>query len=1777
MTTKGYILKQQFIRYFTIAAFLLTGITYGANVKYLKIKNTFTQTSERDVSICARVDRYFNSVNAIAAKKFIKVSPNHYFKVKFSYDRICIKGLKPQTNYTITIDKSIPLDAMTLDKTYTISKKTGDYNPSFEFKGGGYILPAKGDISIPIETTNVKKLSVTLYRINRNNLIDAVNSYGLLKEISTYDLDDIENTNGYLLWKKMLPIKNYKKNVAKTTAIPVGKHIKKLEPGVYILAATTLDKDGEERRWSKITQWFMVSDIGLFTMQGDKGLHVYTKHLSDASKYSSVKLELVSINNEVLATTTTKDGYGFFKSALLKGKLALAPRAIYAYGESGDFSVLNLAQSPLDLTDRGVAGREAPEYFDGFMFSSRGIFKPGEKIPYNLLVRDSSGAVAKDLKLIVKIKDSKGSVLKSTTVTTDALGHVGGEFKTAKGAKTGRYEISAYAGEKNKIANLSFLVEDFIPPKIEVVIDSKVKELKPNSTSVIKATSKYLTGDIMPNPSGEFKVILNASKRPFKEFKDYQFGKITDRYSNNYVIEESFKGDENGTVQIPIKISSWDKTSLPLSAYVKVTVNEPGGRPVDRGFKVFFNDKYGYIGIKPSFKYDSVDLSAKPRFNVVYIKDSKAIARKLKYKVIQEQVEWNWRYSNNREDWYYYKTYRDSYEVTRGELDIKARPTPMELKKLDWGSYRVEIYDDKGIVSSYRFSVGYEGGNTKASPDRLPIAINKKTFTPNDTLKVKITPKFTGPMLVSIANNKIVETKELQAKEGKEIEVEFKINPDWGSSAYVLASAFRSQDKKRGASRAIGVAHIDIHDKSKYIELKVDTPKKIESKSKLKVTLSAANLKDKAYVVVAVVDKGVLNITRYKTPDPAKYFWGQKKLGVDIKDIYANLIKAVGEHSDFEVGADDDELEEINEDVTTNKREVVALISQPIEIKDGKAEAQFDIPDFQGSLKVMAIAWSKKGVGSSEGLTIVKDPISLEAYMPRFLANGDNSNITLSAKFDSDVVKAGKYSLDISTSGGVEVEKKSIEFNYDGKGNLLKSVAIKATKLEDGNITVSISKNGTRLASREFALAVRSPYPQTYARRVGILDINATQDAKSLIHKERWQSIGKVKMVISSAPLIAKESIEQHLTDYPWRCGEQTPSRAFPYVDKRDKFSQDRVNGAIERLLSLQKINGSFGLWRSSEANTWVSAYALDFLTRAKANGYNVPDKNINEGLKWLQNSLYKWSQHTYKQESDAYALYVLARNGKVLMSDISHHVNNKNSLIKSGFAWGHLATALAIVGEKQKAKEVFEVAKKSLGVTNYYSNYGGTLRDKAALIVLAKEAKFEDIAQSLYIDLALDLKTRRYLSTQEMSQILRAVNSMDIGLSKLNLEVNGKPYSSKKNVVVEAASLDRLPTVRNVGKGAIWYNLSFVGTPNPSSYNYADNKGFDIEKRIYTIDGVKLDPSKIAKNQRVVVVIEGVIADRVVENPLIVDFLPAGLEIENPAISDIDELSALKWLKNLSALEHEEFRDDRYAAVLSSSKTGSFKVAYIARAVTNGKYALAQASIEDMYKPRYRALSKFNNEFVRVQNAEDIVIAPPVVDNNKTAPATKPKGGLDNSDYTALMSRGVGDLSKYNVVELNLLRNGIFAQVGLDFSKTNASLDKIFSQYSWYKPTISSGSLAYSNLTPLQKENVLALQKEEKKRLGGSLTLSDIYRVKVRELTANDLKKYSKQDLKILRNSLIARYGLVYKDEKLNKIFTNLPWYKPNKDITASEIIDKQMSDLERANIQTILAAEQK
>ncbi len=1762
---------------------LMTGAWADKPKAPLKIEKIHARSSQEGVELCVEMDEYLSDSETREMKPYITLDPPTPFGVEVNYDEVCAVHLKPQTEYRMTVDRRIPLGEDRLDKTYTFTKHTGNIDPSIRAKGEGYILPARGEITLPFATTNVTHAAVYLYRINTRNLIHSINRYNLLRKMSDYQLRKVAREEGEQLWRKRLTI-DAGPNTKKVTAVPVGSALTKHEPGVYLLELRRIDADGEEHTYDEAMQWFMISDIGLASTMGSDGLRVHARHLSDATPYPHVRYELIATNNTVLGTANASDGQALFKAALLRGKRGLKPRAVYAYGKDGDFSVLDLSRAPFDLSDRGVSGREPLGAINALLFSNRGIFRPGETVPFRALVRDAEGRPLPHRTLAAKLYDARQERVATQRMTTDASGYLHGTFPIAERAATGGWRIGLYAGETHPFATLSFLVEDFVPPKIALEVTRAPDHLKKGVEAHITVQTRYLTGEALSQAPVEISTVLHAASTPFPDYPGYQFGDVREEVSSEIIEDVEGTTDTHGTAKIDFTPKTSTHSSLPLAIHVTLTAHEPGGRPVSRYLDLLYDDKDAYLGIKPRFAHQAVDLSQPPRFDLVALRQHAPVARTLRYRLIREETEWNWRSGEDGEGWEYYRTYHDQEAVTHGTIAVETHPTPLTFDPLPWGAYRLEVEDDRGDLSTFRFTSGYEERVSHASPDRLPVAVDKQHYRPGETVRVSVTPKFSGPVTVSIANHRILTTQTAHARAGQKLELTFPIDPTWGGSAWVLATAYRAQSAQLGTDRAIGVAHVAITDPARRIDVKLDAPKRIASRHTLTLHLHARpssnhlSSTSPIHVAVAAVDEGVLNLTQYHAPDPVAFFFGKRRLGVGIRDLYGDLIKPTGAHAQFDVGAGDDDTNPLEEHVVASHRRIVALWSDAVTCDaNGTATVTFEVPDFQGALRLMAIAWSDAALGSDEGKVIVKDPISAELYLPRFLSVGDRAKARLQVRIDP-TLPAGRYTVHLTTKRGLTLTPTdwTITHTHGNTGLYQHSVTLRAAAAPEGTIALTIQGEGNVTAQRNWSLGIRPPYPESYVHPTGLLAAGAPLAYDAIIDPTQWKGVRHLRLRLSGTPLLSTGMYRQQLIDYTGRCAEQTTSRAFPALDRPRKHQTPRqqtlVRKAIARLVSLQRLNGGFGLWSSSDPDLWVSAYAMDFLTRAQEQGYPIPTRSITAGLHWLERTIDRWAESNRDQAKNAYALYVLARTGRTLITPM--RALAKSTTLHSAEGWAHLAAAFAHIGESKEAKRLFVRAQQALGNTTTQSwlNYGGRLRDMAVLVTMLSESGRPADAIGLYADLARGVRDRRWLSTQEMSTLLRASEQVGITPTALTLQVNGQTLSPRTHWESRADRLADLPTVRNQGVHPIWYDLSFIGTPVPTFYHTSSNHGFAIEKHLYTLKGTPVSLNTLAQRSRLIVVLRGQIESPLIRHPLITDWVPAGFEIENPDLTHDDVTDSLTWLGDKTPTAHTAWRADRFeAALIPQEGNNTFVAAYAVRAVTQGTFTLPPVRIVDMYRPYYRAFGAVTAEKLTVRDPQTITPTPPSTDLNTTAGTPAP---LTEQAYLAAATHPLGSLDRYTITQLNYLRNSIFAQGGLDFSRTNPMLDRLFKPFTWYTHTTQKAGAVYARLTPLQRRNIQQLLTEEKRR-GGGLSLADYYRVHTTPLTPALLAKYDKRSLRILRNSLIARYGYRFHDPELSRIFAAMPWYHPT-DIRSSTVLDERMTPLERANVQQILHAEQ-
>ncbi|MBI3512788.1 MAG: hypothetical protein HY060_01765 [Proteobacteria bacterium] len=825
---------------------------------------------------------------------------------------------------------------------------------------------------------------------------------------------------------------------------------------------------------------------------------------------------------------------------------------------------------------------------------------------------------------------------------------------------------------------------------------------------------------------------------------------------------------------------------------------------------------------------------------------------------------------------------------------------------------------------------------------------------------------------------------ERQGVEGATVDV--KTSADWGTGAYVLASFYRplSSGRPRDVVRAIGLAWIGLDLGGRTLGVDLTLPDLVRPRQTVRVDLKVANVTsgEPAFVTLAAVDEGILQLTRFVSPAPHKYYFGKRRLAVDIRDDYGRLLEGIGPVGQIRSGGDG--MGGRGLPVVPTKS--VALFSGVVPVgADGTVQVPPEIPDFNGRLRLMAVAFSKGSVGAGEAAVTVRDPVIAELILPRFLAPGDEGRMTLQLHNVDNA--PGAYQVTLDASGAVAVDgggAHSYELARDGKR--LETIAIRAAAAGIGRINLAVSGPGGFAVARDYAIAVRSPHYPVTLEQAALQARGAEFTVDPALLEAFVPGSASVSLSYSGVRGIDVPGLLQSLDRYPFGCTEQLTSRAFPLIHfndlalleakPQDKGVAWRVQDAIDQLLQRQDADGAFGLWRVGDgaATPWLQVFATDFIARAKAANYDVPSGAIARAYRRLQGGGRGGS------DADAYAAYVLARANLADIGELRYMHDRFAEKMRSPIALGQLGGALAMMGDRARAASVFERAQRGLGYKDPKDYYQTPLRDAAALVQIAAETAQPDLLQAVVGQLETLGSRAKYTTTQEKAWMLLAADAMLKGAGPVMLSVNDLAPASLALPTSFKPTLEHIARgyrIGNHGQGEVWRSLVIHGTPKEAPPALAN--GLTIKKSILTLDGTPVDLDQVRQNDRMIVSIEGRAMRRDLIPAVLVDMLPTGFEIEAMLVRDENGNTPYGFLGPVNVLRTREARDDRFVAAFDLNNQddasyydskrmnlAQFHVAYVVRAVTPGDFVLPAASVEDMYKPEVMARTEVKR--VRIQ-----------------------------------------------------------------------------------------------------------------------------------------------------------------------------------------------------------------
>ncbi|MBZ8117820.1 hypothetical protein KUD11_04095 [Roseovarius sp. LXJ103] len=795
--------------------------------------------------------------------------------------QLCIDGLSHGARYSVTFRSGLPAaNGEALLKDVQITQYIRDRAPSVVFPGRAYVLPRAADAALPIETVNLAEVDLTLRRVSDRNLLRAIQDDYFGRPLTDYELSEFSEEIATDIWTGVGEVQN-QLNQTMTTRLPMGEVLADQPPGIYALTARIegmplYDDPGA-------TQWFVLSDLGLTTLKGTDGLHVFARGLGDARSIEGAEITLLSRANEVLGTAMTDDmGHAIFAPGLTRGTGGAAPAMVLVETDAGeDMAFLSLTDPAFDLSDRGVEGRPPAPPVDVFLATDRGAYRAGEVIHATALARDTLARAIPGLPLTAILMRPDGVEYSRHLSAEDRAGGHVFALPITETAPRGTWALEIRADmDAPALASTRLLVEDFLPERIDFDLtlpDGMLRRDAPGAEgSAIGIDARYLFGAPGAGLKADGSMTLTPQRR-LPDFPGFAFGRHDAPGTARVSYLETVTTGPDGAASLPLTLPDTGESTLPQEARATIAVREGSGRPVERGITRLLAPSGPFLGIKPA-QNGVIPEGGTATFDVIALgTDLEPMAMEVDwslsrvtttYQWYQQWGNWNWEPITRRE------------RVANGTLTLDGAQTISA--PVGWGEYElsVERTDGTYTAASTTFYAGwYTPADATSTPDTLELSLDKPAYATGETAQLRLVPRYAGTALITVLSNRVIDMQAVEVSAG----------------AYVTAQIIRPMDVAIGQNpaRSLGLAHAMIDPGARTLSVEIAAPETSDPRGPLEavVTVDGLNGAD-GFVTLAAVDLGILNLTGFATPDPEAHYFGQRRLGVEIRDIYGRLTQA---------------------------------------------------------------------------------------------------------------------------------------------------------------------------------------------------------------------------------------------------------------------------------------------------------------------------------------------------------------------------------------------------------------------------------------------------------------------------------------------------------------------------------------------------------------------------------------------------------------------------------------------------------------------------------------------------------------------------------------------------------------------------------------------------------------------------------------------------------------------------------------------------------------------
>ena len=1551
--------------------------------------------------------------------------------------------IAPQRQFRIELRTDLQAaDGRKLAEAKRCELKSEAISPSFYFASKGVVLPAQQSGGLPVITLNVPEVDVQFLRVLPGELprffekVAAQRRPQPASEESEYDENGEERTslkglvNGWQLeqWQgstKSVYAGRFRteaaENKRRVTFLPV-EEIKELqEPGVYI---AVMSQPGRFVYEYQVT-YFYVSDIGLHAQRHVGSIDAFATSLKSGEALSGVEFELLDGDGRSLAKAQgSGDGHALFAGAPEAATLLVARRA-------KEMSVIALREPALDLSEFDVGGHPSRNT-KLFVYAGRDLYRPGETFNASVLARNADGRPIAPQPLAATLKRADGRTVLTASWAPNAQqpGYFQRAIALPADAQTGTWtlELRGDPAARRPDASWSFQVEEFLPERMKLDLKTAKPVLGRDDPFAVKVQGSYLFGA----PAAGNRLLISASteRQRFalpQQWPGFIFGDAADDKikKREEVPEQSLDEDGEAEVNLPVEATG---AASPLLVRGTFSLLESGGRPVVRSIERAVWPARELLALRPLFERDVAQDNTIAEFELTRVNAQGQFAAlpantALPIRLFREDRQYYWRYDPQK-GWHSGFVENDE-PLESGSVVLAGQRTRLKLP-VGYGRYRVEIEDPQTKLKlRYRFYAGWGAQDAEAMgnrPDRVQLKLANAPLKAGDSAQLTITPPHDGFALVTVQADKLLWQKRI-AVSTKGTALAIPIDPAWNRhDLYATVTAFRpgSAGDRVTPARSLGLLHLPLAREDRKLKLALQAPAKVLPETNVPVKLKVDGAAGQAaWVTLSAVDIGILNITRFKTPDPVDFFFGKHRLDAEIADMYGKLIEKMdGQRGKLAYGGDSRARDTKS---LPKKVKLVDLFSGPVQLDaKGEASVTLAIPDFNGTLKLMAVAATAEKFAHAEAQVVAAAPLVAELAMPRFISPGDAATLALDVTNMTSEPQTLKVKLDAAEPVRIAESERQLVLKPQQRATV--RFAVEATDAYGlGRLRLKVASASGLNIVRESVLQVQPPVALEREVRRARLEPGGTLKIEPALLERYFRGSSALSVSVSNKPPLNVSELVKGLLDYPYGCLEQTTSAAYPhlFIDEagaqatglKPRSRAERaafVEGAIGRLAGMQKSNGGYTLWGDGPYEGWLSAYVTGFLNDAKQQGFQVPEDMIKRSQDWLLQELsqapnrfpalpastrasapssgdawrdYELVRDSHKRFAElAHAGYMLARDQKAPLATLRLLHDQYRDRARSPLPLVHLAIALKLMGDAARSRVALDEAlARPYGIQprdygwghEWLGDYGSPVRDLALSYALLHRHEMDHPRrENLLFDLADRLGSRQYHSTQERLALFLAARAAGTkvgqGDQEWALQVKAGEQSqairsrSTEMRSFDAAALARGISLSSQADAALFLEIAASGYPVKTPPPRSDV--IELQRDWFDLAGKPVRGRSFSVGDMLIVRVKARAKQRI-EDALIVDRIPAGFEVENLNLSQgpraeeftVGDVNVGQAMAD-ERVKHREYRDDRYVAA-ARLDSNWLSVFYLLRVVSPGRYGVPASFAEDMYRPELRGV----------------------------------------------------------------------------------------------------------------------------------------------------------------------------------------------------------------------------